>query len=274
MEKDDEVSGEGNSYNTTFRQYDSRIARWLSLDPLMAKYPHQSPYVAFNNNPIYYADPTGLEGDPPQISQDEVSRLKQKGFRIEIADPSNIGGTFVKDDGYTYTTMGQRSDGNGGVIDYDVRVFMAEVTEGSAPLYIIQYPMVTNEKETVSSAHKSGKSVTSGLKLNNGGYGNAINDGLADLDKQIKLDKEDYKKNGFDTFEVVLFVEHNIINGDDYVQGQVEGVFDPEQKTYDDVIVDDGLVGKTSKANGPLVQMNYLIIASKTITKKKLIYDY
>jgi len=29
----------------------------------MAKYPHQSPYAAFNNNPIFFADPTGLEGD-------------------------------------------------------------------------------------------------------------------------------------------------------------------------------------------------------------------
>lgn len=31
----------------------------------MAKYPSQSPYAGFNNNPIYYRDPTGLEGDPP-----------------------------------------------------------------------------------------------------------------------------------------------------------------------------------------------------------------
>ena len=61
MERDDEVSGAGNSYTTEFRQYDSRLGRWLSLDPLMAKYPHQSPYVAFNNNPIYFIDPNGLE---------------------------------------------------------------------------------------------------------------------------------------------------------------------------------------------------------------------
>src|SRR5690554_987027 len=54
MESDDEVSGEGNSYTTHFRQYDPRIMRWKSLDPAMAKYPGQSPYVAFNNNPIYF----------------------------------------------------------------------------------------------------------------------------------------------------------------------------------------------------------------------------
>jgi RHS repeat-associated protein len=61
MEKDDEVKGEGNSYTTEFRQYDPRIGRWLSLDPLMSKFPWMSPYVAFDNNPIYYTDPYGLE---------------------------------------------------------------------------------------------------------------------------------------------------------------------------------------------------------------------
>ncbi len=65
MEKDDEVKGKGNSYTTQFRGYDPRVARWISLDPFMAKYPHQSAYAGFNNNPIFYDDPTGLEGNPP-----------------------------------------------------------------------------------------------------------------------------------------------------------------------------------------------------------------
>lgn len=63
MEKDDEIKGAGNSYTTEFRQYDPRLGRWLSLDPLMLKFPWQSPYVAFNNNPIRYSDPLGLEGE-------------------------------------------------------------------------------------------------------------------------------------------------------------------------------------------------------------------
>jgi RHS repeat-associated protein len=65
MEHDGEVSGNGNSYTTEFRQYDPRLGRWKSLDPLMAKFPHSSPYVAFNNNPVYYVDPLGLEGTNP-----------------------------------------------------------------------------------------------------------------------------------------------------------------------------------------------------------------
>ncbi|MEY3499424.1 MAG: hypothetical protein RL308_1093 [Bacteroidota bacterium] len=61
MEMDNEVSGNGNSYTTEFRQYDPRLGRWKSLDPLMAQFPWMSPYVAFDNNPIYYTDPYGLE---------------------------------------------------------------------------------------------------------------------------------------------------------------------------------------------------------------------
>lgn len=79
MEKDDEVKGSGNSYTTEFRQLDPRIGRWLSLDPLMAKFPHQSPYVSFDNSPILVVDPTGLSGKktnqgPP--SEDECAKTR------------------------------------------------------------------------------------------------------------------------------------------------------------------------------------------------------
>lgn len=79
MEKDGEVKGSGNSYTTEFRQLDPRIGRWLSLDPLMAKFPHQSPYVSFDNSPILVVDPTGLSGKktnhgPP--SEDECAKTR------------------------------------------------------------------------------------------------------------------------------------------------------------------------------------------------------
>lgn len=63
MEQDNEISGNRNSYTTEFRQYDPRLGRWKSLDPLMAQFPWMSPYVAFNNNPILYVDPSGLASE-------------------------------------------------------------------------------------------------------------------------------------------------------------------------------------------------------------------
>ncbi len=42
-------------------------SRWLSIDPLAAKYPQVSPYVYANNNPIFYVDPDGRENIPALI---------------------------------------------------------------------------------------------------------------------------------------------------------------------------------------------------------------
>ena len=41
-EKDDEVKGIGNSLDFGARIYDSRLGRWMSLDPMQSKYPSLS----------------------------------------------------------------------------------------------------------------------------------------------------------------------------------------------------------------------------------------
>ena len=61
MEKDSEVAGAGNSYTTHFRQYDPRLGRWMSTDPVV--HPHMSPYNGYDNNPIYWSDPSGADGE-------------------------------------------------------------------------------------------------------------------------------------------------------------------------------------------------------------------
>jgi RHS repeat-associated protein len=64
QEKDDEVSGAGNTMSATFWEYDADLGRRWNCDPLT--YPWQSSYAVFNNNPIFFIDPSGLEGvDPP-----------------------------------------------------------------------------------------------------------------------------------------------------------------------------------------------------------------
>ena len=60
-EKDNETKGNGNSYTTEFRQLDPRLGRWLSVDPLSFKFPWQSTYIAFDNNPISLVDRLGSE---------------------------------------------------------------------------------------------------------------------------------------------------------------------------------------------------------------------
>lgn len=59
QEMDNEIKGEGNSANFTFRMHDPRVGRFLSLDPLSAQYPHNSPYAFAENRVI---DGIELEG--------------------------------------------------------------------------------------------------------------------------------------------------------------------------------------------------------------------
>jgi RHS repeat-associated protein len=92
MEKDPEVKGEGNSYTTEFRQYDPRLGRWLSLDPLMAQFPWMSPYCAFDNNPVLYVDPYGLASTNGNEGEEEPLKTESGS---ECDDGS--GGNFVKD---------------------------------------------------------------------------------------------------------------------------------------------------------------------------------
>jgi RHS repeat-associated protein len=58
-EDDGQVNGEGNSIDFGARMYDSRLGRFLSVDPLAADYPSLSPYVFVANNPINAIDPDG-----------------------------------------------------------------------------------------------------------------------------------------------------------------------------------------------------------------------
>ena len=72
MEKDDEVSGNGNSYTTFFRGYDSRLGRWKSIDPKASKFPGMSPYLGMNGNPMFFIDPLGDEFTP-SVNKEENS---------------------------------------------------------------------------------------------------------------------------------------------------------------------------------------------------------
>lgn len=58
-ESDSEVKGEGNSLDFGARVYDSRLGRWMAMDPLHSNHPNWSTYKAFLNNPIVYIDPDG-----------------------------------------------------------------------------------------------------------------------------------------------------------------------------------------------------------------------
>lgn len=60
-ENDNEVKGDGDQQNYGMRIYDTRVGKFLSVDPITAKYPMLTPYQFASNCPISGIDMDGLE---------------------------------------------------------------------------------------------------------------------------------------------------------------------------------------------------------------------
>ncbi|MEP5341068.1 MAG: RHS repeat-associated core domain-containing protein, partial [Algibacter sp.] len=84
-----------NLYEMDLRQYDPAIARWISVDPVT--HYSASTYNAFDNNPVFFADPSGADSiynfdtkqyviDGTVVTQDEAIAYAQNGGN---ADGSN-----------------------------------------------------------------------------------------------------------------------------------------------------------------------------------------
>ncbi|PHR42305.1 MAG: hypothetical protein COA32_17600, partial [Fluviicola sp.] len=98
MYKDDEMKGEGNSYDFGARMYDPRVGRWLSLDPMARQYPHLSPYNFVANNPIIFTDANGEVILDPKTKKPVVKvngewktvlKTNEEGEPIKLGDVSD-----------------------------------------------------------------------------------------------------------------------------------------------------------------------------------------
>jgi hypothetical protein len=61
QEKDDEIKGEGNSVNYTYRMHDTRLGRFFAVDPLHKEFPWNSCYAFSENRVIDGLEIEGLE---------------------------------------------------------------------------------------------------------------------------------------------------------------------------------------------------------------------
>ncbi len=76
QEKDDEISGEGNSSTAEYWQYDSRLGRRWNIDPIVK--PWESIYACYRNCPILLIDPTGEDVDLSKLSDEDKSEIENK----------------------------------------------------------------------------------------------------------------------------------------------------------------------------------------------------
>ena len=122
METDPEVKGiAGNHYTTYFRQYDPRLGRWWSVDPVT--HPWESPYVAMHNNPIFFSDPRG--DDPPDCEDCQIVDP-----RTYDSDSYKYGPTYEDSDGNRYA---KRTHLSTNTVDYIDVVVLTKTRSPNAP---------------------------------------------------------------------------------------------------------------------------------------------
>ncbi len=92
QESDNEIKGQGNSINFTFRMYDPRLGRFFAIDPLALDYPHNSPYAFSENRVIDKIELEGLEISTTEVNfnpftaQYEVHRT----VKLSLKNSSNV----------------------------------------------------------------------------------------------------------------------------------------------------------------------------------------
>jgi RHS repeat-associated protein len=88
-----------NLMEMNFRQYDPAIARWTSIDPVT--HWSMSTYSAFDNNPVFFADPSGADSiynwdtgqyviNGVEVSQDEAIAYANNGGNSDGSNNNNV----------------------------------------------------------------------------------------------------------------------------------------------------------------------------------------
>jgi RHS repeat-associated protein len=136
-EDDKDISEGGQDYG--MRIYDTRIGKFLSVDPLMKKYPFYSPYQFAGNSPLMSVDIDGLESsnDPNQNEKDAAGNtfLLPAGAKIiDRLDDNNP----TKQSGTTTNSV----QGGVGTFSIDDKTFKAKFSDGKFTRY------ATDEGET------------------------------------------------------------------------------------------------------------------------------
>jgi RHS repeat-associated protein len=124
QEKVEEITNLSSQYDFGARMYDSRLGSFLSIDPLAANYPFQSPYDFAGNNPIKCIDFKGMGPDDAACISDDVLNNEAQvqintpsvhnySWEFSTSEEENVKRSWVFSIGGTFTTTEQRQDRDG-----------------------------------------------------------------------------------------------------------------------------------------------------------------
>jgi len=89
-----------NLYEMDVRSYDPALARWTSIDPVT--HHSMSPYNAFDNNPVFWADPSGADGQISNSCSGCLKRGVSTGFLV--GDYSSVSTAPITEEVTTITS--------------------------------------------------------------------------------------------------------------------------------------------------------------------------
>jgi len=194
-ERDDEIKGAGNSYTTFYRQLDTRLARWLTVDPVFQ--PWQSPYTSMDNNPIVNTDMLGNSIDVGKKKKKKTDKPKDPSKNFKYTPDQMKNGVPVFNDEQkaemlNYEKAKKEFENENNKIDeanniIDAKIALLEV-EG---MYSVNYNSETGLIDGVT--FEEGKGIED-LSLEQ----QIIYYNIVDKDRVYKLDASKSVSNGFD----------------------------------------------------------------------------
>ena len=163
------------------RQYDPTIARWTAIDPVT--HHSMSTYTAFDNNPIYWADPSGANSrayDDINMDSKDTTVYNLQGSGANNAETTYYGGNLSFDgNGFTasgYETgsdIGRNEDGEVIYVTNGMQEVFTHGEDGEEEL-VFEIGYIFADDETPIKVYRN---ITSNLGADTNCHGVTFSDG-------------------------------------------------------------------------------------------------
>ena len=103
-------------YDMPLRDYDASSGKWFGMDPVV--HYDQSPYMAFNGNPVVFADPSGADGVVPDPTG-TVYGMAGQSSAVHYSNAGNSSSIFWGSSAMLFEQSWEAHDPNGKFTTYD-----------------------------------------------------------------------------------------------------------------------------------------------------------